>query len=113
SSPLLDRAAARYAVMNLGLPVFGRSGDTLPLERSGEVLTAAVSDGSIRGFAITVDETTPLPADSLRADVHIEVRGPDGSAIADTYRRVWEFVPEGEMQIPLAGEDIEPGDRQV
>ena len=111
TSPLLDRAAARYWVTGPLDPLHGPAavvvtGEDRLVLGEGVTGTAPLPAGRLRGVTFTMaaaDGLAGLPA------LSVEVRGPDGNRLARGATRLHWFVRPGPVPVALGEVDVPPG----
>lgn len=111
TSPLLDRAGARYWAVNPHEPLYGRSrpgigGDEpLPLA-DGDEAVAPLDPGRIRGLTLTY-----LGGDGLSGHpaVAAEVRTAQGEVVATGSTRLHAWVRPGELPVALGEVEVPAG----
>jgi hypothetical protein len=111
-SPIFDRMAVKYLVVPPGQATYGRAeppaaASTDVVIPAGGTVDVAIPPGPLRGVSFEVKRTL-RPRDRL-ARVDVEVLDDRGGVLARSSRRTYEQIAPGPFLVPVAGEDLAPG----
>jgi hypothetical protein len=113
-SPIFDRMAVKYLVVPLRDATYGRvepppAANTDVTIPAGGTVDAAIPAGPLRGVSFDVADTL-RPRDPL-ARIDVEVQDDRGRVLARSSRRTYDAIAPGPFLVPVAGEDLAPGQR--
>jgi hypothetical protein len=115
TSPVIDRLGGRYYVSSPRDPVFGLAdrgsgdGTTVDLNPGQGVAVQVPGGGPLRAVGVT--PTVDVAARDLDTTVEVELIGADGRSIASGRRLAAGMVAYGSFQVPVAAEDVPPGEQ--
>lgn len=115
TSPLLDRAAARYWAVGPLDPLYGEARPEVQGEQAltlaaGDEVSAPLPAGALRGVTLVHQRSTGLAG---RPAVVVEVRGPADEVVARGSTRLHRWVGPGDLPVALADVEVPPGSRLV
>ncbi len=111
-SPILDRMAVKYLIVPERDATYGRAepppapNADVPIPAGGTV-DVPIPPGPLRGVSLQLEHTL-RPRDRL-ARVDVELVDDRGAVLARSSRRTYEQIAPGPFVVPVAGEDLPPG----